>query len=131
MTTDIKLLNDDMLKKLFHRGNSDPSVIIVDIREPSEYAREHIPNSRNIPLATLGKTDFSSEHNKTAVFYCRLGSRTRSAQKALLATGFKKMYCIEGGIEQWKNCGLPTAINRKAPLDIMRQVQITAGLAIN
>ncbi len=130
MATEIKLLNDQMLKELFDNDVINKSVLIVDIREPSEYAREHIPGSRNVPLSKLNKTDFSTEKNKMAIFHCRLGNRTRSAQIALLATGFKEIYCMEGGIEQWKRCNLPTEIDRHAPIDIMRQVQIIAGTLV-
>lgn len=126
MPTEIKLLNDQALKTLFN--NTDPSsTVIIDIREPSEYAKEHIPGSLNIPSSELGKRDFTADKDKIAVFHCKLGSRTRSFQATLANTGFKEIYCMEGGIEQWKKCGLPTEIDQNAPIDIMRQVQIIAG----
>lgn len=126
MPTEIKLLNDEALRTLFK--NTDPnSTVIIDIREPSEYAREHIPGSLNIPSTELNKKDFSGDKDKIAVFHCKLGNRTRSFQTALSNTGFKEIYCMEGGIEQWKKCGLPIEINQDAPMDIMRQVQIIAG----
>ena len=34
---------------------------------------------------------------------------------------------LEGGLEAWKKAGLPTALDTKQPIEIMRQVQITAG----
>ena len=36
-------------------------------------------------------------------------------------------YLLEGGLEAWKRAGLPVATDRKQPIEIMRQVQITAG----
>jgi rhodanese-related sulfurtransferase len=36
-------------------------------------------------------------------------------------------YILEGGIDAWKKAGLPVALDRKAPLPTMRQVQIVAG----
>lgn len=127
MTNEIKQLNDHELKALINRNETEKTIVIIDIREPDEYQREHIPGSRNIPLAQLPQTDFSKEKDKLVIFHCRLGNRTRTSQSSLANTGFKKIYCMQGGIEQWKNCGLPVEKNTKAPLEIMRQVQIAAG----
>ena len=38
--------------------------------------------------------------------------------------------CSEGGLDGWKKAGLTTNADRKAPLEIMRQVQITAGAIV-
>jgi hypothetical protein len=37
---------------------------------------------------------------------------------------------VEGGIQGWKQAGLPTVEDRSQPLPLMRQVQIAAGLLI-
>lgn len=130
MTTEIQQLSDVTLKEWFASKKLPDDIMIIDIREPSEYAREHIPNSQNIPAAELAKTDFSHDRHKSAIFHCRLGSRTKAAEADILRTGFKQIYCLPGGIEQWKKCGLPVAIDRQAPIDIMRQVQIAVGLLV-
>jgi rhodanese-related sulfurtransferase len=39
-------------------------------------------------------------------------------------------YVLEGGIDAWIAAGLPTEHDRKAPLEIMRQVQIVAGMLV-
>ena len=41
--------------------------------------------------------------------------------------GSGEAYVLEGGLEAWKAAGLPVRQDRKAPLEIMRQVQMTAG----
>ena len=56
--------------------------------------------------------------------------RTQANAAKLLGRGFAHAYYLEGGIEAWKQANLPVHTNRKAPLEIMRQVQITAGLLI-
>lgn len=127
MTT-IELVNDKLLKENYNQLFK--KMMIIDIREPTEYAREHIPGSLNIPLTKLKEADFSEKKDQMALFTCRLGARTLSAQDSLLATGLREIYCLEGGIEQWKRCGLPIEINRRVPIDVMRQVQIVSGLLI-
>jgi rhodanese-related sulfurtransferase len=126
----IKLLDNEALKALFHEGKGQADVVIIDIREPMEYAREHIAGSINIPVAQLKDTDFSVWKDKIAVFYCQLGNRTHSAKDSLQHLNVKEIYCIQGGISAWKQCDLPVEVNRNAPIDVMRQVQIVAGLLV-
>ena len=101
--------------------------LLIDIREPMEYAREHIHGARLEPLSHFDKADFSGISDKVAVFYCRSGNRTRQAADVLARSGFRDLYVLDGGIEAWKRAGLPIEEDRRAPIDIMRQVQITAG----
>jgi rhodanese-related sulfurtransferase len=61
------------------------------------------------------------------VFHCNSGNRTSQAAERLLSAGFRKSYHLEGGLQAWKRAGLPVITDRKAPLPIMRQVQIVAG----
>ncbi len=127
MTTDIKCLSDDDLKQLCQNGKLPEHVIVIDIREPSEYRREHIAGSHNIPSSKLAATDFSADKDKTAIFHCQRGYRTKTAKDAILACGFKETYCIPAGLQQWKSCNLPLVCDKSAPIEIMRQVQIIAG----
>ena len=53
--------------------------------------------------------------------------RTQANAARLLSKGFKDAYYLEGGLDAWKRAGLPVHANKKTPLELMRQVQITAG----
>lgn len=101
--------------------------LLIDIREPDEYAREHIPGSRQVSLSGLDREDFQGKQDKIAVVLCQSGNRTEQAAGQILGTGFKEVYSLDGGLQAWKAAGLPVSINRKAPIAIMRQVQIAAG----
>ena len=109
--------------------DSDKAVLI-DIREPDEYAREHIPGSRLVPLSGFDAADFPKDHDKIAVFHCNSGNRTCQAAPQILSSGFREVYHLEGGLRAWKKAGLAVNINRQAPISIMRQVQITAGALV-
>jgi rhodanese-related sulfurtransferase len=111
------------LKRRLDSGDA----VLIDVREADEYAREHILGARLAPLSAIDTHDFDRDHDKAAVFHCRSGMRTQANAAKLLSKGFREVYCLEGGIEAWKAAGLPVHTNRKAPLEIMRQVQITAG----
>src|SRR3546814_5821524 len=65
-------------------------VVLIDIREPAEYAREHIRGARLVPLGSIDAHDFDAERHKTAVFTCRSGNRTAMNASRLLAKGFRE-----------------------------------------
>jgi rhodanese-related sulfurtransferase len=101
--------------------------VLIDIREADEYAREHIAGSRLVPLSGFNPNDFPKDHEKIGVFHCNSGNRTCEAAPDILRSGFAEVYHLDGGIQAWKKAGLPVELNRKAPISIMRQVQIAAG----
>lgn len=101
--------------------------VLIDIRDANEYAREHIAASRLVPLSSFDPNDFPTDHDKIGVFHCNSGNRTREAASAILKTGFAEVYHLKGGLQAWKKAGLSINLNRKAPISIMRQVQIAAG----
>lgn len=104
--------------------------VLLDIREPEEYAREHIPGARLTPLSTFDAADFSRDSEKRAIFHCGSGARTCQAAGRLLGTGFREVYHLEKGLAGWKKAGLATRVNRSAPISIMRQVQIVVGAMV-
>ncbi len=101
--------------------------ILIDVREPDEYVREHIPEAHLVPLSGFNPDDFPHDHSKIAVFHCRSGGRTEAAAPSILKTSFCEVYQLEGGLQAWRAAGLAVNENKRAPISIMRQVQITAG----
>jgi rhodanese-related sulfurtransferase len=110
------------LKRRLEQG-----AVLIDVREASEHARERIPGARLVPLSVINRQNFDADRDKVAVFHCRTGSRTTANADRLLATGFREIYALAGGLEAWKAAGLPTHVDRRAPIELFRQVQITAG----
>lgn len=99
--------------------------ILVDVREPDERAREHIPGTKHAPLSSLQRVETSGA--MAVIFHCRSGARTGANAARLGDAAGCEAYLLEGGLEAWKRAGLPVATDRKQPIEIMRQVQITAG----
>lgn len=106
----------------------DGGALLVDIREPDEFARERVPGARNQPLGALA--NLGTGRATAVIFHCRSGNRTQLNAQRLAAATDCDTYLLEGGIEAWKKAGLPVAKDTRQPLEIMRQVQITAGLLI-
>jgi len=106
-------------------------VILVDVREPGEYAGERIFGAKLVPLSRFNPEEIrlleEKQSDKQVVLYCQSGNRSGKAARQLLDAGFTSATHLQGGILAWKQVGYPTAINKNAPISIMRQVQIVAG----
>lgn len=101
----------------------DAGATLIDIREPDEHARECIPGAISVPVSRLGELPAGS-----VVFHCKSGMRTSANAAALIyAADGAPCHVLEGGIDAWRNAGLPTRVDTAQPLEIMRQVQIAAG----
>ena len=122
----IKTIDPLTLKRRLDEGD----VVLVDIREPDEYAREHIAGARLVPLSGFDASAFGGERNRTIVFQCKSGNRTASNASRLVAAPCREAYALAGGLDAWKAAGLPTELDRSAPIDLQRQVQIGAGLLV-
>jgi rhodanese-related sulfurtransferase len=112
------------------RALLDRGATMIDIRDKDEFARERIPHARNIPLAGIGEARLSAQGASALIFQCRSGARTGANAAKLGAASGCDAYILEGGLEAWKRANLPVEIDRRQPLEIMRQVQITAGLLV-
>ena len=97
---------------------------LIDIRERDEHARERIAIARNCPLGAL--TDLG-DIKGPVVFHCRGGKRTADNADKLAQAANCEAYILEGGIEGWKQAGLPVVVDKSQPIEINRQVMIAAG----
>ena len=104
--------------------------VLVDIREADEFARAHVPGARSQPLSQFEQAHLAIAPDTDVVFTCRTGMRTAGACDRLAARVAGDAYVLDGGLDAWARAGLPVAQDRKAPLELNRQVQITAGLLI-
>lgn len=102
----------------------DIGAVLIDVREPDEHLRERIPGARNEPLSRLGRL---SSGGRPVVFHCKSGGRTGANASRLAAAVSAEAYAIDGGIDAWRNAGLPVQRDESRPIEIMRQVQIAAG----
>jgi rhodanese-related sulfurtransferase len=103
--------------------------VLVDIREADEHARERIPGAHHHALSTIDAGNPVRPGDDVLIFHCRSGMRTKGNAPKLAAAAPEKCetYILEGGIDAWKKAGLPVALDRAQPIDLMRQMQITAG----
>jgi rhodanese-related sulfurtransferase len=121
--TQPQLVDASTLKEWIERD----TVLLVDVREPAEHAVEHIPGSILLPLSKFDPAQIPTDPDKTLVLYCRTSNRSQQAAQKLLAAGHLEVIHLSGGMGDWKQQGLPTNVNKNAPISLFRQVQIVAG----
>jgi rhodanese-related sulfurtransferase len=115
----LKTIDPMQAKRLIDEG-----ALLVDIREPDEHLRERVPGARTQPLGKLAPLNTGAS---AVIFHCRSGARTAANAQRLAGAADCQAYILEGGIDAWRKAGLPVTVDARQPIEIMRQVQITAG----
>lgn len=83
-------------------------VLIVDVREPAEFAAERIPGALNLPLSTFDPASLLAVAGVgRVVFQCGSGMRSMKAVMACRLSGLPADRHLAGGIGAWKAAGLP------------------------
>lgn len=75
--------------------------LILDVREPSEWAQGHIPGATLIPLGDLPNRISELPRNQEIVVVCRSGNRSAQGRDLLLNAGFTQVTSMAGGMNQW------------------------------
>ncbi|MCR6630595.1 MAG: rhodanese-like domain-containing protein [Magnetospirillum sp.] len=81
--------------------------VVVDVREPDEFAAEAIPGAVNLPLSSFDPARLPPvPEGKRLVFHCRSGVRCGTAAERAVALGYEgEIFRLEGGIFGWKMVG--------------------------
>ncbi len=103
---------------------------LVDIRDADEFARRRAKGAVSLPLSRIEAAQLTVEPAGEVVFTCRSGMRTQANCDRLAAAVEGEAFVLQGGLDAWAAAGLPLVEDRKAPLEMMRQVQIAAGLLV-
>jgi len=87
-----------------------PWLVILDVRNESEYYDGHIRNAVLIPVWQLASR--LNELNKTdeILVYCKKGGRSAAASLTLADNGFSHVYNVLGGIDEWVNITYPVYV---------------------
>jgi adenylyltransferase/sulfurtransferase len=93
------------LKRKMDRGDD---FVLVDVREPEEYAIGRIPGSRLIPLATVAERLHELSSADEIVVHCRSGVRSGKAVEFMKQAGYRKVKNLVGGILRWSDDVDPT-----------------------
>jgi rhodanese-related sulfurtransferase/rubrerythrin len=76
---------------------------LIDVRQPEEYERFHLPGSILIPLPLLVESIKELDRASDLIIYCAVGGRSRLAAHFLARRGFNRVFHLQGGIEAWEH----------------------------
>jgi rhodanese-related sulfurtransferase len=99
----IELLSPVQVKALLDRSEA----LLVDVREPQEFAVERIHGALLYPLSTFDAARLPRETAQKIIFHCGIGKRSQAAAEKWLAAGHEKATHMAGGLSAWKDAGLP------------------------
>jgi rhodanese-related sulfurtransferase len=84
------------------------AVTLVDVREPNEFAAEHIAGAINKPRSSFDLATLGQHAGKTVVLQCAGGKRSGMALDKCAAAAAAIDTHLGGGLAAWKAAGLPT-----------------------
>lgn len=85
---------------------------ILDVRSPDEFVSGHIENAININWNSENFNDKINQFDKTKPIFvnCQGGARSKKAADRLFSLGFKPIYELNGGMNDWSSNNLPIKI---------------------
>ncbi len=81
--------------------------ILLDVRDPEEYAAGHVPGATHIPLGSLLRRSTELPVDQPIAVHCGGGARSLTALSLLRRAGFTHLANIAGGFGEYKAAGLP------------------------
>ena len=102
----VRETNVSDMKARMDRGDK---FLLVDVREESEFARDHLPGAIHLGKGIIER-DIEArvpELNKEIVLYCGGGFRSALAADTLQKMGYTNVISMDGGIRDWREKGYP------------------------
>lgn len=99
MTVCEKEMTNEQLENILH--DDDASFLLLDVRETTEYAIQHIPGSVLIPLGQLSERLDEVSNEQPIYVICRSGVRSDEACTILRENGYDEVYNVVPGMIHW------------------------------
>jgi rhodanese-related sulfurtransferase len=103
--------------------------VLLDVREPEEFAREHVPGAVNVPQAELATRLDEIPRDRPILTICQVGSRSLRSAQFLRQQGYQNVTTVAGGTRAWRVAGRPIESTEAAsgPLRITESEWAHAG----
>ena len=90
---------------------NDTQAIVLDVRATGEFDAGHLPNARNIPLAELDQRTGELPAGRPVIVCCNTGMTSAKGAAALRKAGREEVFNLDGGLNAWRQAGLPVVKN--------------------
>lgn len=87
-----------------------PDALVLDVREPDEFASGHVPDARNLPQGDLATRLPEIARDRPIYVICQGGVRSMRAAQFLKQVGMEDVVSVRGGTEAWRNAGKPLVV---------------------
>lgn len=111
MTNTVVSADAKTVKEWYDRNE----ILLVDVRETSEFELEHIAGALLLPMSSFDAEIFPVLPGKKIVLHCAIGKRSEAAGKMLLSEGHTGAIHLTGGLDAWKAAGFPTEVQILPP----------------
>jgi rhodanese-related sulfurtransferase len=101
------LIVKDLDIEAVRTGLADGAILVVDVREPHEFAAGHIPGSVSMPLSQFDPGAIPDQPGKRVVFSCAAGVRSLRALEFAQSAGVDVDSHYRGGFKDWVGQGGP------------------------
>lgn len=82
--------------------------VIIDVREPREFATERLHGASLHPLSTFDPASLPIDGSRDVILHCGSGKRSMDALERCQSAGVNITAHMKGGLMAWKAAGLPT-----------------------
>ncbi|MEA3335269.1 MAG: sulfate permease [Chloroflexota bacterium] len=97
----------DLWKEL----SSEGPPLVLDVREPREYRRAHVPQAELLPLPQILMNGVEIPSDRPVVLTCQTGRRSTRAAQKLRSEGYENVMVLEGGLVAWEAAKLLEAVD--------------------
>lgn len=101
----VSSLPANLTPKMVEELRANDEIVIIDVREPEEFAEGRIPGATLIPLGELAGRADEVPTDKPVVMVCRSGNRSAQAVQILQKAGFTNIHNMTGGMIEWTAAG--------------------------
>jgi rhodanese-related sulfurtransferase len=84
----------------------EDGAVLLDVREPEEWATVRAPDALHIPMRQLSTSTDRLPPDRLLVCICRAGHRSAVVAEALVGAGYDAVN-VFGGMDAWESAGLP------------------------
>ena len=104
----VREVSGDEVKAKLQEGEQ---FVLIDVREESEFAKDHIPGAVHIGKGTIERDieEKVPDLNTPIILYCGGGFRSALAADNLRKMGYRNVFSLDGGVRGWREKGFPLA----------------------
>ncbi|MBO0586695.1 sulfurtransferase TusA family protein [Sporosarcina sp. E16_8] len=92
------IVSNEQLKAILEENRE---VLVLDVRESAEYAFNHIPGAKSLPLGDLESELGNLDKEAEIYVVCRTGNRSDIASRKVAEAGFLKVKNVVPGMSEW------------------------------